>query len=93
MIVCNCYICRLPVFHISRGASSEGPAEPAWFDSPIHGHIGSDEVDEPLECPDWQPKPDLYDQLAENTSPEHARLRQPEMVRAGVTSQGIMLTL
>ena len=128
----NCYTCRLPEYHASCKADSEGSAKLAWFACPIHGNIGSDEVDGEFQCNDWQPQEgrlvtihakgipsfeaylpsspeigghllaaawrirhqaDVYDNLAAQTSPQHARQRTPEMVKAGVTSCGVALVL
>jgi len=98
----NCYKCRRPEYHASCRATRTEPAEPAWFKCPLHGNIGADEIDGEFECADWQPqeghpmikhRADLYDRLAENTSPDHAQRQQPAMVRAGVSSCGLALSL
>jgi len=99
MTLKNCYTCRRPEYHAPIRASSEGPGEPAYFECEPLGCTGVDEIDEEgdeFECFDWQPlkaERDVYDNLAANTSPEHARQRMPEMVRAGVTSCGLALVL
>ena len=102
----NCYDCQRPEYHAGIRASSEGPAITGWFDCPLHGILSADDVDGEFQCPDCQPASnllaaawrlrngrDVYDNLAAQTSEDHAQRRQPEMVKAGVTSAGVMLAL
>lgn len=90
----NCYTCKLPDFHASCPATRTEPAVPAYFECELHGCTGADEVDGEFQCPDWlRNGHDLYDELAQQTSPDHARRRQPAMVEAGITSCGLALVI
>lgn len=100
MTLKNCYTCRKGDFYPPQPATAFDPADEAFFWCEPVGITNSDEIDRDFACEDWDPRSgcysrdsDLYDNLAENTSPDHAQRRMPEMVEAGVTSCGLALVI